>query len=103
MTPVSDVDEMVLAISPGVAPPVVETRDVVLVTGPWLAGSTKLVALLRERLPDVTFVEARDLERGQAPAAVVFVVSAVAPITESDWLLLDIAAANTDLDISALT
>lgn len=103
MTAVSDVDEMVLSISPAVGPtPGVETRDVVLVMGPWLAGSTSLVTLLRQRLPEVTFVEAGELQRGVAPAAVVFVVSAVAPITQSDWVLLDTTAANTDLVIGAL-
>jgi hypothetical protein len=45
--PVDSVDALVSAIHPGVSGPGIETRDAVLVTGPWLAGSTGLVAALR--------------------------------------------------------
>ena len=84
-------------------PPAVQRRDVVLVTGPWLAGTTSLIAALRERMPE------HDLRRGRRPAArrcaraVVFVVSAVAPLTESDCALLDLAAADTDLVIGVVS
>jgi hypothetical protein len=81
----------------------VESRNVVLVTGPWLAGTTSLLAALRERLPDVTFVETGELSVIEAPTAVVFVVSAVARLTESDSALLDLAAANTDLVIGVVS
>src|SRR5262249_38295266 len=90
------VDALVTALHPGVGGPAVETRDVILVTGQWLAGSTGLTHALRQRLPDRTFVDATELAVDDAPAAVVYVTSAVAPLTESDCLLLDSAAANTD-------
>lgn len=98
------VDALVESVRPDVAAgPVVQTRDVILVTGPWLAGSTSLADVLRQRLSDRTFVEAADLDDGDAPAAVVFVTSAVGPLTESDCLLLDSAAANTDLVIGVVS
>lgn len=100
---VAEVDAMVAAVEPGIGPPAVETREVVLVTGPWLAGTTSLVTVLRERLPEVTFVESEDIGIREAPLAVVFVTSAVAPLTESDCALLDSAAANTDLVIGVVT
>jgi hypothetical protein len=101
--PVAAADALVTAIDPALSSPGVETRDVVLVTGPWLAGTTSLIAALRERLPDVTFVETGELSVVEAPIAVVFVVSAVARLTESDCALLDVAAANTDLVIGVVS
>ena len=74
----------------------------VLVTGPWLAGTTSLIDALRERMPEHTFVEADELGTAHAPAAVVFVVSAVAPLTESDCALVDLAANYTDLVIGVV-
>ena len=98
------VDALVTSLHPDVgAGPVVQTRDVILVTGPWLAGSTSLADALRQRLADRTFVDAADLDDDDAPAAVVFVTSAVAPLTESDCVLLDSAAANTDLVIGVVS
>lgn len=85
------------------AAPIVATRDVILVTGPWLAGSTSLADALRQRLGDRTFVEGTDLDDDDAPAAVVFVTPAVAPLSESDCVLLDAAAANTDLVIGVVS
>jgi hypothetical protein len=96
------VDALVTALHPGVGSPAVETRDVILVTGQWLAGSTGLTDALRQRLPDRTFVDATELAVDDAPAAVVYVTSAVGPLTESDCVLLDSAAANTDLVIGAV-
>jgi hypothetical protein len=101
--PVAAADAVVAAIDPGLSSPGVESRDVVLVTGPWLAGTSSLVDALRERLPDVTFVETGELSVIEAPIAVVFVVSAVARLTESDCALLDVAAANTDLVIGVVS
>jgi hypothetical protein len=101
--PIASADALVAAIEPGVSSPGVETRDVVLVTGPWLAGTSSLLAALRQRLPDVTFVETGELSVVEAPIAVVFVVSAVARLTESDCALLDLAAANTDLVIGVVS
>jgi hypothetical protein len=101
--PISAVDALVAAVDPGLSSPGVESRDVVLVTGPWLAGSTGLIAALRDRLPDHEFVETEQVAPADAPAAVVFVVSAVAPITESDCALIDFAAQHTDLVIGVVS
>jgi hypothetical protein len=70
----------------------------ILVTGPWFAGSTSLAVALRGRLPDLVIAESAE----EAPAAVIFVASAVAPLTASDCALLDGAAADTDLVIGAV-
>ncbi len=59
--PVAAADAVVAAVDPGLSSPGVESRDVVLVTGPWLAGTTSLIDALRERLPEHTFVEADEL------------------------------------------
>lgn len=96
------VDSLVWAVDPGLPAPAITRRDVVLVTGPWLAGTTSVANALRDRLPSHTFVEAADLGPGDAPAAVVFVVSATAPLTESDCGLLDAAAADTDTVIGVV-
>ena len=101
--PVAAADAVVAAVDPRLSSPGVESRDVVLVTGPWLAGTTSLVDALRQRLPDVTFVETGELSVIEAPIAVVFVVSAAARLTESDCALLDVAAANTDLVIGVVS
>ncbi len=61
--PVGAVDALVAGVDPGLSSPGVESRDVVLVTGPWLAGATGLIAALRDRLPEHEFVEAEDVER----------------------------------------
>ena len=54
----ADADALVAAVDPGLSSPGVENRDVVLVTGPWLAGTGSLIAALRDRMPEHTFVEA---------------------------------------------
>ena len=66
---VTEVDAMVAAIGPQTGPPIVNRLDVVLVTGPWLAGVTGVVAALSERLPEHRFIESTDLAAGEAPAA----------------------------------
>ena len=96
-------DAVVAAIDPGLHAPGVESRDVVLVTGPWLAGTTSLIAALREHMPKQIFVETDDLGPADAPAAVVFVVSAIAPVTESDCAIVDLAAKHTDLVIGVVS
>jgi hypothetical protein len=93
---VAEVDAMVAAIVPEIETPGTERRDAVLVTGPWLSGVSGVVAALSGRLPKETFLESADLATGEAPAVVVFVVSAAAPLTESDCALLDAATAETD-------
>ena len=54
-------------------------------------------------MPEHTFVEAGDLPPGEAPTAVVFAVSAAAPVTESDCALVDLASSYTDLLVGAVT
>lgn len=100
--PVAAADAVVAAVDPGLSSPGVESRDVVLVTGPWLAGTSSLSTALREQLPEHTFVEADELGPTHAPAAVVFVVSAIAPLTESDCALVDLAANYTDLIVGVV-
>jgi hypothetical protein len=97
------VDAMVAAIGPRLGAPVIARRDVVLVTGPWLAGVSGVVAALTERLPEHTFIESTELAPGDAPTMVVFVVSAAAALTESDCALLDSATADTDPVIGAVS
>ncbi|HEY1839763.1 MAG TPA: hypothetical protein VGG53_05975 [Mycobacterium sp.] len=94
---------MVAAIGPQLGSPGIERRDAVLVTGPWLAGVTGVVAALSERLPKQNFIESTDLQAGEAPTAVVFVVSAAAALTESDCALLDAATAETDAVIGVVS
>lgn len=101
--PVARVDALVASIGSNLDAPVVNRRDVVLVTGPWLAGVTGVATALRERLTQHTFVEATELAPGAAPKAVVFVVSGAAPVTESDCTLLDAAAENTDVVVAVVT
>jgi len=102
-TAVVEVDAMVAAIGPQLGAPGIERLDAVLVTGPWLAGVTGVVAALGKKMPDTAFVESTDLVPGQAPTAVIFVVSAAASLTESDCALLDAAAAETDAVIGAVS
>jgi hypothetical protein len=100
--PAGQVDALVAAIGPRLDAPAINRRDVVLVTGPWMAGVSGVAAALRERLPQHKFVESTDLGPGDAPIAVVFVVSAAAQLTESDCALLDAAAEYTDAVIGVV-
>ncbi|WP_422227522.1 hypothetical protein [Mycobacterium sp.] len=97
------IDAMVAAIGPRLGAPVIARRDVVLVTGPWLAGVSGVVAALTKRLRKHTFIESTELAAGEAPTAVVFVVSAAAALTESDCTLLDAATADTDVVIGVVS
>ena len=101
--PIASADALVAAIDPGLSSPGVESRDLVLVTGPWLAGTSSLIAGLRDQMPDHTFVEADDLGPTDAPVAVVFVVSALALLTESDCALIDLAVDYTDLIVGVVS
>jgi hypothetical protein len=101
--PIAAADAVVSAVEPGLNPPSVQSRDVVLVVGPWFAGTTGLAAALRERLPEHTFVENDELAPATAPVAVVFAVSAAAPLTESDCVLIDLASQYTDLVVGVVT
>lgn len=98
-----NVDAMVAGIGPRLGAPITARRDVVLVTGPWLAGVSGVVAALTKRLRKHTFIETADLAAGEAPMAVVFVVSAAATLTESDCMLLDAATADTDAVIAVVS
>lgn len=97
------VDALVAAIGSRLGFPVINRRDVVLVAGPWLAGVSGVVDALRERLPKHTFVEALELGPGDAPMAVVFIVSAAAHLTPSDCALLDAAAEHTDVVVGVVS
>ncbi len=101
--PIASADALVTAIDPAIGAPGVKALDVVLVTGPWLAGTSSLIAALRDRMPDHTFVEADEIRAAEAPAAVVFVVSAIVPMTESDCALIDLATNNTDLIVGVVS
>lgn len=101
--PAAQVDALVAAVGPRLGPLAINHREVVLVTGPWMAGATAVVAALRERLPQHKFVESTDLGPGDAPLAVVFVVSAAAELTESDCALLDAVVDHTDLVIGVVS
>ncbi|OBK14864.1 hypothetical protein A5636_07145 [Mycobacterium asiaticum] len=94
---------MVAAIGPDLGAPAINRRDVVLVAGPWLAGVTSVAVALRERISQYPVVESPELGPGDAPLAVVFVVSASAPMTGSDCTLLDAAAENTDMVVGVVT
>ena len=100
---VAEVDAMVAAIGPQPGVPTITRVDAVLVTGPWLSGVTGVVAALTERLPEQRFVESADLAAGEAPTAVVFVVSAAAALIDFDCALLDAAMAETDAVIGVVS
>jgi len=77
-----------------------EHRGVILVIGPALSGATSVANALRQRRGGCRVVEC--LGPGERPAAVVFVVSAAAPMTQSQIALLDAAAASTDAVVAAV-
>ncbi|ORB00174.1 hypothetical protein BST33_12170 [Mycolicibacter minnesotensis] len=101
--PTAQVDALVAEVVPGVRAPTVRRCDVVVVTGPWLAGVSSMVSVLTERLPRRLVMEAAELTPGEVPLAVVFVVSAAAALTESDCALLDAVAAHTDVVIGVVS
>ncbi len=75
----------------------------VLVAGPPSAGVTSIAGELQRRLPEWRFVETGDIDVGADPVAVVFVMSAVAPVTESDCALADLVTAKTDAVIAVVS
>ena len=97
------VDALIAAAAPGVRPPTVTRRDVVLVTGPWLAGASSVCEILARRLPELQVVEAGALRHGEVATLTVFVASATAPLTPSDRALLERAAAATDAVVAVVT
>ncbi|AFM15015.1 hypothetical protein Mycch_0189 [Mycolicibacterium chubuense NBB4] len=83
-------------------PPGLRRLDAVLVAGPARSGTSGVVALLRARMPGHRFVEAHEIAPGDAPSVVVFVVSAVAPMTESDCATVGLLAAHTDAVVAVV-
>ena len=77
-------------------------RPTILVTGPALAGVTAVARALQVRLGP-GYCVAECLGPGERSAAVVFVVSAAAPMTDADAALLDDAAADTDAVVGAVS
>lgn len=98
-----DVDAEICASAPGLAPPRPAPSAAVLVLGPPQAGVSSLTAALRQRMPDRQFAELDELPADFAPVAVVFAVSAVAPLVASDCAVLGGAMRHTDLVIGVLT
>lgn len=78
-------------------------RRVVLVVGPRVAGVRGLVAALGRELPEHVVIGLDGLATQRAPDAVLVVVSAVAPVTRTDWALIEGAAAGTDLVIGVVS
>ena len=78
-----------------------EHRDVILVIGLALSGATSVADAVRQRLGGYRVVER--LGRGERPAAVVFVVSAAAPMAQSDIALLDAVVASTDAVVAVVS
>jgi len=76
---------------------------VVLVAGPPSAGVTSMIEQLRRRIPGHSFLESREADASVVPAAVVFVVSAVAPVTASDCALADRVAARSEVVIAVVS
>ncbi|KLO25583.1 hypothetical protein ABW16_22520 [Mycolicibacter heraklionensis] len=101
--PATGVDALIAELAPGVRPPAVRRCDVVVVTGPWLAGVSAMTTVLADRMPQWLVMEATDLAPGEVPLAVVFVVSAAAALTKSDCALLDAVAAHTDVVIGVVS
>lgn len=95
-------EEVLGQAEPLVGTPAVRRRAAVLVTGPWLAGSSSVAAALRERT-GAEVIEADELHPGESADVVVFVVSAAAPLTESDCAVLDSAAAHTDAVVAVVS
>ncbi|MGQ9351967.1 hypothetical protein [Mycolicibacterium gilvum] len=70
-------------------------------TGPPRAGVSAVAAGLRHRMPAVRVLDGA--EAGTTPVAVVFVVSAVAPLTESDCVLADAAAVDAEVVVAVVS
>lgn len=81
----------------------VTSSGVVLVVGPRLSGVGGVVEALRSRLPEHAVVGPDEVDRHGSPMAVVAVLSAVAPVTASDWAVIERAAARTDLVVGVVS
>jgi len=78
-----------------------DDRKTVLVIGPACSGATGVADSLRARCGEIRVVE--QLDPGERADAVVFVVSAAAPMVESDACLLDAAATYTNAVVAAVS
>ncbi|GLP81153.1 hypothetical protein [Mycobacterium antarcticum] len=78
------------------------TGKVILVVGPPLSGIGGVVDGLRRQRPDLTIFGIDGVARQRPPDAVLVVVSAVAPVTRSDWVLVAPAAARADLVVGVV-
>lgn len=101
--PIAEVDAQIAEIAPSARAPAPRRREVIAVTGPWLAGATAVASALLDRLPHWPVREVCELTPGDAPSALVFVVSAASALTASDCALLDAAATDTDLVIGVVS
>lgn len=63
--PATGVDALIAELAPGVRPPAVRRCDVVVVTGPWLAGVSAMTTVLADRMPQWLVMEATDLAPGR--------------------------------------
>lgn len=79
------------------------SEPVVLVVGPPLAGVDGVIEALRVRLPGIRVITDDGALSPGAPDAVLAVVSAVAPMTRSDWDLIERAAARADVVIGVVS
>jgi len=78
-----------------------EHLGVILVIGPALSGATSVAVAVRQRFGGYRVVER--LGHDERPAAVVFVVSAAAPMTQSDIGLLEAAAVSTGAVVAVVS
>jgi hypothetical protein len=81
----------------------VTAGQVVLVVGPQLAGVDGVVVALGRELPDHVVVGLDGPPAHRPPDAVLAVLSAVAPLTRTDWDLIERAAAGADLVIAVVS
>lgn len=77
--------------------------DIVVVLGPPLAGAGAVATALRAHLAGCVVVEPAGLPPGRLPDAVVFVVSAAAPMGASEVALFEAAAGRTDAVVAAVS
>lgn len=74
----------------------------VLVAGAARAGVSSVAERLRERMPDCRFVERDESAPAPAPVAVVWVVSATAPMTPAESVVAATVSAGTDAVVAVV-
>lgn len=75
----------------------------ILVVGPPLAGTDAVIGALGRELPEHVLIGLDDAATQRAPDVVLAVVSAVAPMTRTDWDPIERAAVGTDLVIGLVS